>query len=57
MSITPLEQFSNPLLLLPIPMMSIGMTKLTLYGTLALFILIGFYVLPITSNVSFVGTR
>jgi len=57
MSITPLEQFSNPLLLLPIPMISIGITKLTLYGTLALVIVFGFYLLPITSSVAFVGSR
>lgn len=57
MSITPLEQFANPLLFLPFPILHIGITKLTLYGLFALIITIGLFVLPIFNKVSFVGTR
>lgn len=50
MSITPLEQFSNPILFLPIPLISLGITKLTLYGLLIIVILGGIWILPIINN-------
>lgn len=50
MSISPFEQFSNPVLFLPIPLISLGFTKLTLYGLFILVILGGIWILPIINN-------
>lgn len=57
MSITPLEQFANPLLFLPLPIVSIGITKLTLYGIFGTLIVTGLFVLPLLNTVSFTGSR
>lgn len=58
MTITPLEQFSNPVLYLPVPLLSIGITKLTLYGIFILIIITGLFVLPfLHNNLILSGTR
>lgn len=57
MAISPLEQFANPILFLPLPLISIGLTKLTLYGIFVLITLFGFFVLPFINTIPFVGTR
>ena len=57
MSITPLEQFGNPILFLPLPLLSIGISKLTLYGIIIVILVTGFFALPFLNSISFVGTR
>lgn len=58
MSISPLEQFSNPILFLPFPLISIGINKLSLYGLFILIVLGGLFLLPIlNNNILLVSTR
>jgi F-type H+-transporting ATPase subunit a len=57
LNISPLEQFSNPFLYLPVPLINLGISKITFYGILIVIVTLAFYTLPFIVNSSFIGTR
>lgn len=57
MNISPLEQFSNPFLYLPIPLINLGISKITFYGILIVIVTLAFYTFPFVVNSSIIGTR
>jgi F-type H+-transporting ATPase subunit a len=57
LNISPLEQFSNPFLYLPIPLINLGISKITFYGILIVIVTLAFYTFPFVVNSSIIGTR